>query len=31
VILEKSHSFTTTGHFGVTTHPQTRPDRCIEA
>ncbi|WP_211281144.1 TIGR02391 family protein [Rhodococcus opacus] len=28
---EKFNSSTTTGHFAVTTHPRTRPDRCIQA
>ncbi|BDB62201.1 hypothetical protein RDE2_39950 [Rhodococcus sp. RDE2] len=28
---EKFNSFTTTGHFAVTTRPSHRPDRCIQA
>ena len=31
LILEKSHSSTTTGHFAVTTHPRPIPHRCIKA
>src|SRR6187455_3234046 len=31
VILKKSHSPTTTGHFDVKTHPRPSPDRCIQA
>ena len=31
LILEKSHSSTTTGHFGVTTHSGPPPNRCIQA
>ena len=31
LILEKSHSSTTTGHFGATTHFGPLPNRCIRA
>ena len=31
LILEKSHSSTTTGHFAATTHPRPIPHRCIQA
>jgi hypothetical protein len=31
VIVEKSYSSTTTGHFGVTTHLTPQRHRCIQA
>jgi len=31
LILEKSHSSTTTGHFAATTLDHPLPDRCIQA